>query len=89
MKAPVGAVVSIYYDGRALLVGDFLRTATGRLYEVASVRVQARGGHKGRQHLRCLVAREIVPGARVLSLRWYLRRSRAAWGPLRGRRRVR
>lgn len=53
-----------------------LRTPTGRCYVVASVRVQERGRHVGRQHLACLVAREPPAEARVLPLRWYRRRRR-------------
>ena len=73
MTAPVGAVVRIFYDGRQVAPGDALRTPTGRTYVVASVRVQARGRHVGRQHLACLVAREAPPDAKILPLRWYAR----------------
>lgn len=73
MTAPVGAVVRIFYDGRALAPGDALRTPTGRTYVVASVRVQERGRHVGRQHLACLVAREPPADAVVHPLRWYPR----------------
>ncbi len=74
MKAPAGALVGIYYDGRDLHRGDWLRTPTGRCYEVVSVRVQARGKHVGRQHLRCLVVNGWrPPSARVLPLHWYPR----------------
>lgn len=76
MTAPVGALVRFSYDGRAVAPGDALRTPTGRTYVVASVRVQARGRHVGRQHLACLVAREPPADARVLPLRWYARRRR-------------
>lgn len=69
--APVGANVSIYMDTqRVIRSGDFVRTRTGRLYQVTAVREQQRGkhgpvydahaGHKvmqGRQHLRC----EVMP----------------------------
>ncbi len=73
MTAPVGAVVRIWYDGRAVAPGDALRTPTGRCYVVASVRVQERGRHRGRQHLACLVAREAPLDAKVLPLWWYPR----------------
>lgn len=73
MTAPVGAVVRIFYDGRPVALGDALRTPTGRTYVVASVRVQARGRHVGRQYLACLVAREPPLDARIFPLRWYAR----------------
>lgn len=76
MTAPVGAVVSIYYDGHAVAPGDALVTTTGRTYVVASVRVQGRGRHVGRQHLACLVATEPPADARVYKLHWYRRGSR-------------
>lgn len=74
--APVGALVRIFYDGRPVAAGDALRTPTGRTYVVASVRVQSRGRHAGRQHLACLVAREPPEDARVLPLYWYPREKR-------------
>ena len=73
MKAPVGAFVRIYYDGRPLSPGDYLLTPTGRLYQVITVRVQQRGKHRGRQHLRCLVDETPIGGRRVLPLHWYPR----------------
>lgn len=61
-KAPIGALVSIYYDGAQLVQpGDALesfnwkREPTGRVYLVREVRVQQRGAHVGRQHLKCIV----------------------------------
>ena len=75
--APVGAVVSIYYDGHLLEPGDALRTPTGRTYIVVHARRQARGKHVGRQHLRCAVAEAGVPaGVRVYPLFWYPRKRR-------------
>lgn len=72
--APAGAVVGIYYDGAELVVGDALRTPTGRTYIVISVRRQARGKHVGRQHLRCAVAEDAAPlSVRVRPLHWYKR----------------
>jgi hypothetical protein len=50
--APVGANVSLYYDGLVVDVGDLIVTRTQRCYRVTSVRIQARGEHVGRQHLR-------------------------------------
>ena len=73
MRAPPGALVSIYYDGEPLAPGDYLRTPTGRAYLVAVARVQRRGLHVGRQHLRCLVSSSIPAGARTLPLFWYPR----------------
>lgn len=81
MGAPVGAVVGIYYDSpREVRVDDAITTKTGRVYIVVSVRRQARGIHTGRWHLRCLVAREVPEGARVLPLRWYRRKKRVQHG---------
>lgn len=83
MKAPPGALVRIFYDGPELAAGHFLRTRTGRLYRVVSVRVQRRGRHVGRQHLACIVTekgptvRDNVEG-RVHDLFWYPRAPRSA-----------
>lgn len=73
MTAPAGALVRIFYDGAKVLVGEALRTPTGRIYVVASRRVQQRGKHAGRQHLACHVCKEAPEGAKVLPLRWYRR----------------
>lgn len=78
MKAPVGAFVGIYYDGRPVAPGDCLRTPTGRVYEVVTRREQERGKHVGRQHLRCLVRSEAPAGAKVRRLHWYPRGRRRA-----------
>lgn len=78
MKAPVGAQVRLFYDGELLRRGDALRTATGRLYAVLSVRVQQRGRYVGRQHLSCVVVRKAPKGARVLPLFWYPRERKSA-----------
>ena len=72
MKAPVGAVVKIFYDG-LVSAGDALQTPTGRVYAVLSVRVQRRGKARGRRHLRCMVAREVPAEVRVRPLHWYSR----------------
>ncbi len=75
--APVGALVRIYYDGEPLAPGDALVTRTGRSYVVTSVRVQERGGHRGRQHLACLVAsRQTRWAGRVHPLYWHPRSRR-------------
>ncbi len=56
MTAPVGANVGLYVDLVARVdVGDIIETQTGRRYGVMAVRVQARGKHAGRQHLRVVV----------------------------------
>lgn len=75
MTAPVGAEVGLYVDLVAPVeVGDVIETRSGRRYGVLSVRVQERGKHAGRQHLRCLVVEpEFVPGGRVHRIRWYRR----------------
>lgn len=74
---PPGSEVSLYYDSpiHKLAAGDYLRTPSGRLYEVLDIRVQERGAHRGRQHLHCLVLRpdDDVDEARVRPLLWYRR----------------
>ena len=71
--AAIGAVVRIFYDGRPVVAGDAIVTTTGRTYVVASVRVQRRGKHVGRQHLACMVAAAAPPGAKRHRLHWYRR----------------
>jgi hypothetical protein len=74
--APVGNVVGIYYDGAAeVSEGDVIRTPTGRSYRVVANRVQARGRHIGRQHLRVLVIdpAEVSEDDTVHPLHWYSR----------------
>lgn len=74
-RAPAGATVGLYYDSpRAVESGDFLRTPTGRTYLIESVRIQGRGLHVGRQHLRATVMEAghvPEPDARVLPIYWY------------------
>lgn len=54
--APPGAVVGIYVDSAKRIDRlDVIETGTGRRYQVVTVRVQKRGLHCGRQHLKCLV----------------------------------
>lgn len=86
MTAPAGAEVGLYVDLVAQVqVGDVLETRSGRRYGVVSVRVQARGKHAGRQHLRAVVIAEderaviaagdySAGGARIHRIRWYARR---------------
>jgi hypothetical protein len=60
MSAPAGAEVGIYVDlAAAVAIGDVIETQSGRRYGVVAVRVQARGRHEGRQHLRVVV---MAPG---------------------------
>lgn len=74
MSAPVGAVVGIYYDSSTPVdVGDAVVTRTGRTYLVLTNRIQARGKHAGRQHLRCAVVDERPPEVKVHPLHWYRR----------------
>lgn len=75
--APAGAMVSIYYDGGRMRCGEGLETSTGRIYLVFERRVQKSGKYIGRQHLKCLVAKEAPPGVRILPLRWYPRGKKA------------
>lgn len=75
-KAAVGDVVSIYYDGREVQTAEVLQTSTGRTYLIVSKRVQRRGAHVGRQHLRCLIVEAEEVKAKELKihpLHWYKR----------------
>jgi hypothetical protein len=77
VRAPIGAVVKLYYDAPELDLLDgathAIRTPTGRTYVVLDARRQRRGLHVGRWHLRALVADEPPPGAVVHPLVWYKR----------------
>jgi hypothetical protein len=77
MTAPIGAVVGLYIDTTArVLVDQYIRTQTGRTYQVLSVRTQQRGKQAGRrQHLRVLVVPESTPqpGDTIVPIRWYRR----------------
>lgn len=75
--APVGSVVSIYYDSpRAITIGDVLYTPTSRMYLIVELRVQARGRHVGRKHLRCMIVDKPPVGCSMFPLFWYARRRR-------------
>ena len=54
---------------------EVIRTGAGTCYRVASVRVQVRGLHAGRQHLRVLriPPEDVGPGDTVHEIRWYPR----------------
>ena len=79
MKAPAGAVVSLYVDLVArVAISDLVVTEAGRKYQVLDVREQLRGKHVGRQHLKVLVLPDdtLTEGdgpARVHVIRWYRR----------------
>lgn len=92
MTAPAGAVVSLYVDLVARVrLDDIIETRSGRRYLVLGVRVQERGKHAGRQHLRARVLEHddtlLYDGPwRLHRIRWY-RRDRASAGvKQRGRR---
>lgn len=75
---PPGSEVGLYYDAeRRVLIGDEIVTATtGRRYLVLAVRIQMRGEHEGRQHLRCVVLaddHERDPDSGVHTVHWYRR----------------
>jgi hypothetical protein len=83
-----GSEVGLYVDLVAEVhVGDAIRTQTGRSYLVTQVRVQRRGAHVGRQHLRAVVLDEdVAPEVGrvhhlqvpvVHQIRWYGRGRRA------------
>ena len=82
MTAPAGAEVGLYVDLIAPVhVGDVIETRSGRRYIAIAVRIQDRGKHRGRQHLRVIVLGEGDPITRlgdrepsVHRIRWYVRR---------------
>lgn len=78
--ASAGAIVGIYVDLVApVATGDVIETTSGRRYRAVEVRVQQRGHHVGRQHLRCLVMSTDDPvdaTVTVHQISWYRRRSR-------------
>ena len=81
MTAPAGTEVGLYVDlVERVELGHVIQTQTGRRYLVTAVRVQQRGKHVGRQHLRCVVlAAEAQLGATKLHrIRWYAR-GRGRW----------
>lgn len=75
--APIGSEVGLYFDSPTrVMVGDFIRTQSGRTYHLTSVRIQERGKHIGRQHLRAIVVEPgvIDPATDVVHpLYWYSR----------------
>ncbi len=75
MTAAAGSLVRIYYDGRAELEpGHALMSTTGRTYIITEARRQEYGKHRGRWHLRCLVADgKPALNAVVYPLVWYRR----------------
>jgi hypothetical protein len=79
MAAAIGKNVGLYYDSpRNVEVGDYIATPTGRTYLVNWVRIQCKGIHVGRQHIRGTVVdpADVAKGATVHPLRWYRRRKR-------------
>lgn len=75
MAAPIGAIVKLYIDGRAVLeVGTVVETTTtGRRYRVLDVRRQHRGRHIGRQHFTAIVidpAEQLEHGTHIVPIRW-------------------
>lgn len=77
--APIGTEVSLYVDLRERVdVDDLIVTTSGRTYLVTGVRVQLKGKHSGRQHLRAVVLDETDARALGTSrtrhmIRWYER----------------
>ncbi len=76
MKAP-GEAASLYWDGWHLASeGDYIRTKTGRTYLITHVRVQEKGKHAGRQHLKTIVMAPdhvVEEDAVVHEIHWYKR----------------
>lgn len=76
MAAPIGADVSLYWDGLGPVAeDDVMRTTAGRCYRVLHARQQERGRHEGRWHLRALVIdpADVSETDTVHSIRWYRR----------------
>jgi len=73
MKAPLGAEVGLYYDGRPVSVEDCLVTPSGRVYFIISLRVQERGIHIGRQHIRAIVMDQVPERSKAHPIYWYKR----------------
>lgn len=77
-KALPGSLVNIYYDSPVdIAPGDALKTPSGRTYIIADIRIQKRGKHVGRKHLKCVVS----DGAMAYSgathpIYWYPRKKR-------------
>lgn len=76
-SAPPGSLVSIYMDTRRdIVVGDEIETRAGRRYEVEHVRIQLRGKHAGRKHMKVRVLAPDHPrdeDVTVHPLWWYSR----------------
>jgi hypothetical protein len=73
---PIGSIVSLYYDGWAVAEeGDVIQTTTGRSYRVISNRIQEKGKHAGRQHIKAMVIEpeDVSASDVVLKLWWYKR----------------
>jgi hypothetical protein len=76
MKAPYGAIVSLYVDiPRIVAEGHIIQTTTGRTYEIVEVRRQAKGKHVGRWHIKAVVVDEKnIDGRKIVHfIRWYKR----------------
>ena len=76
--AEIGTEVSLFYDSRNRVhPGDFMVTPTGRTYHVTQARIQHKGKHQGRQHLKAIVVEPGAPdeGDVVHVIRWYSRSS--------------
>lgn len=77
MKAPIGAIVSLYIDSLfEVSIGEFLQTPTGRLYQIVSIREQKKGQHIGRKHIKALVSEKAPRGSKVHPIYWYSRKKR-------------
>jgi len=74
LKAPAGSLVSLYYDSpREIAIGDALMTRSGRVYLIAELRRQTRGGHIGRWHIKAIVSETIPAGTTTHPIYWYKR----------------
>lgn len=77
MAAPIGNIVTLYFDTRRTLdVGDICQSATtGRSYRIVTARRQTRGKHEGRWHIQAVVIdpAEITDDDHIFTYHWYKR----------------
>ena len=73
---PLGTTCTLYHDSpRDVEAFDVIRTGAGTCYRVLEVRIQERGKHVGRKHLKCLriAPEDVEEDDKVHPLYWYSR----------------
>ena len=76
---PLGTECTLYYDSpREVEAFDVIRTQAGTCYRVLEVRIQERGKHAGRKHLKCLriAPEDVEEDDTIHPLYWYSRERR-------------